>query len=291
MNDCNARSGWVTISRLKRARPGSAAVVTKHWVTTSAGYQQWQIKKKDKKASGADKGAGARRKGAGAAEQAQRQEGRGAQQAAAPEPKLMLHPKRRFRAVAAALRSGNHAGVDARVKIDNRMRAPRLSKIVINLALGDARENVKVLDGATEELRLIAGQKPVITKARRAISNFKLREGMPIGTMVTLRRERMYEFVDRLVNVALPACATSAAMSDKPSTDAELLARHPRAYDFSRAQSRQGRHGQGDDDFNNHHRAHRQRGLYAAARDGHAISRCRRRTRHGPDGGLKGAGR
>jgi large subunit ribosomal protein L5 len=101
------------------------------------------------------------------------------------------------------------------LKIDNRMRTPRLAKIVINMALGEARENVKLLDGAAEELRLITGQKPVITRARRAISNFKLREGMPIGTMVTLRRERMYEFFDRLVNIALPRVRDFRGVSDK----------------------------------------------------------------------------
>jgi large subunit ribosomal protein L5 len=101
------------------------------------------------------------------------------------------------------------------LKIENRMRAPRLVKVVINLALGEARENVKLLDGAAEELRLITGQKPVITRARRAISNFKLREGMPIGTMVTLRRERMYEFFDRLVNIALPRVRDFRGVSDK----------------------------------------------------------------------------
>jgi large subunit ribosomal protein L5 len=95
------------------------------------------------------------------------------------------------------------------------MRAPRLAKIVINLALGDARENVKLLDAAAEELRVITGQKPVITKARKAISNFKLREGMPIGTMVTLRRDRMYEFFDRLVNIALPRVRDFRGVSDK----------------------------------------------------------------------------
>src|SRR5439155_5080617 len=83
------------------------------------------------------------------------------------------------------------------LKIENRFRAPRLAKIVINMALGEARDNVKILDAAVEELKQITGQKPVITRARKAISNFKLREGMPIGAMVTLRRERMYEFFDR----------------------------------------------------------------------------------------------
>jgi large subunit ribosomal protein L5 len=101
------------------------------------------------------------------------------------------------------------------LKIDNRMRVPRLQKIVINMALGEARENVKILDAAVEELRQITGQKPVITKARKAISNFKLREGMPIGVMITLRRERMWEFFDRLVNVALPRVRDFRGISDK----------------------------------------------------------------------------
>ena len=101
------------------------------------------------------------------------------------------------------------------LKIENRMRAPRLQKIVINMALNEARENVKILDGALEELRQICGQKPVMTRARKAISNFKLREGMPIGVMVTLRRDRMYEFFDRLVNIALPRVRDFRGVSDK----------------------------------------------------------------------------
>ena len=86
----------------------------------------------------------------------------------------------------------------------NRMEVPRLEKIVVNMGLGEAIQNIKVLDNAVEELSLIVGQKPVITKARRSIATFKLRKGMSIGCRVTLRRERMYEFFDRLVNVALP---------------------------------------------------------------------------------------
>lgn len=86
----------------------------------------------------------------------------------------------------------------------NRMEIPRLEKIVVNMGLGEAIQNIKVLDKAVEELSLIVGQKPVITKARRSIATFKLRKGMSIGCRVTLRRERMYEFFDRLVNVALP---------------------------------------------------------------------------------------
>lgn len=101
------------------------------------------------------------------------------------------------------------------LKIENRMRAPRLQKIVINMALNEARENVKILDAALEELRQICGQKPVMTRARKAISNFKLREGMPIGVMLTLRRERMYEFFDRLVNIALPRVRDFRGVSDK----------------------------------------------------------------------------
>jgi len=84
------------------------------------------------------------------------------------------------------------------------MAVPRLEKVILNMGLGEAIFNIKVLDKGVEELSLIAGQKAVITKARRSIAGFKLREGMPIGCMVTLRRERMLEFLDKLFNVALP---------------------------------------------------------------------------------------
>jgi large subunit ribosomal protein L5 len=84
------------------------------------------------------------------------------------------------------------------------MQIPRLDKIVINMGCGDAVENSKVLDDAVEDLTIIAGQKPVVTKAKKSIANFKLREGMPIGVKVTLRGERMYEFFDKLVSIALP---------------------------------------------------------------------------------------
>jgi len=86
----------------------------------------------------------------------------------------------------------------------NDMQVPHLEKIVINIGLGEAIQNIKALDNASSELALIAGQKPIITRARRSISNFKLRAGMPIGCSVTLRRERMFEFLDRLLNVSLP---------------------------------------------------------------------------------------
>jgi large subunit ribosomal protein L5 len=86
----------------------------------------------------------------------------------------------------------------------NTMAVPKLDKIVINMGLGEAIQNIKILDSAVEELAFIAGQRPVITKARRSVAQFKLREGMSIGCMVTLHREMMYEFFDRLVNIALP---------------------------------------------------------------------------------------
>jgi len=86
----------------------------------------------------------------------------------------------------------------------NPMQVPKMEKIVINMGLGAAIENVKIIDGAVQELAMITGQKPVITKAKKSIATFKLRQGMSIGCSVTLRKEMMYEFFDRLVNVALP---------------------------------------------------------------------------------------
>ena len=86
----------------------------------------------------------------------------------------------------------------------NRMAVPRLSKVTVNIGLGEASQNIKLLDTAAQELGLIAGQKPVITRAKKSIANFKIRKGMPIGCMVTLRGERMYEFLDRLANIVLP---------------------------------------------------------------------------------------
>lgn len=86
----------------------------------------------------------------------------------------------------------------------NVMQAPKLEKIVVNVGMGDAIQNVKLLDAVSADLAAISGQKPVICRAKKAISNFKLRAGMPIGCMVTLRKARLYEFFDRLVNVAIP---------------------------------------------------------------------------------------
>jgi large subunit ribosomal protein L5 len=97
----------------------------------------------------------------------------------------------------------------------NVMEVPRLQKVVVNMGLGEAIQNIKVLDSAAEELGRITGQKAVITKARRSIASFKLREGMSIGCMVTLRRDRMYEFLDRLINVAIPRVRDFRGLSSR----------------------------------------------------------------------------
>jgi len=97
----------------------------------------------------------------------------------------------------------------------NVMEVPKLVKIVLNMGLGEAIQNVKILDSAVEELSAIAGQKPVITKAKKSIAGFKLRQGMPIGCCVTLRRDRMFEFLDRLVTVSLPRVRDFKGISGK----------------------------------------------------------------------------
>jgi large subunit ribosomal protein L5 len=97
----------------------------------------------------------------------------------------------------------------------NIMQVPRIEKIVVNMGLGEAIQNVKILDSASEELAVITGQKTVITKAKKSIASFKLRQGMPIGCMVTLRKERMYEFLDRLMNIALPRVRDFKGVSGK----------------------------------------------------------------------------
>ena len=97
----------------------------------------------------------------------------------------------------------------------NVMEVPRIEKIVVNMGLGEAIQNIKILDSASDELGVVTGQKAVITRARKSIANFKLREGMPIGCKVTLRRDKMYEFLDRLVNVALPRVRDFKGVSKK----------------------------------------------------------------------------
>ena len=94
--------------------------------------------------------------------------------------------------------------------IKNPMAIPRVEKIVVNMGMGEAIANAKILDTAADELRAIVGQKPVITKAKKSIASFKLRQGMPIGVMVTLRGDRMYEFLDRLVSMRCRVCGTFA---------------------------------------------------------------------------------
>jgi large subunit ribosomal protein L5 len=97
----------------------------------------------------------------------------------------------------------------------NVMQVPRLSKVIVNMGLGDAIENIKVIDAAVEEIGVITGQKPVVTKARKSIANFKLRAGVPIGVMVTLRRDRMYYFLDKLMAIALPRVRDFKGVSPK----------------------------------------------------------------------------
>ncbi len=97
----------------------------------------------------------------------------------------------------------------------NVMEVPKLKKIVLNMGLGEAIQNIKVLDAAAEELKMIAGQKPVITRAKKSIAAFKLRAGMPIGCMVTLRRQRMYDFLQKLINIALPRVRDFRGISGK----------------------------------------------------------------------------
>lgn len=99
--------------------------------------------------------------------------------------------------------------------IENPMAIPRIEKVVVNMGLGEASSNAKILDVAADELRAVTGQKPVITKAKKSIAAFKLRQGMAIGTMVTLRGDRMFEFLDRLISVALPRVRDFRGISGK----------------------------------------------------------------------------
>ena len=99
--------------------------------------------------------------------------------------------------------------------IKNPMAIPKIEKVVVNMGLGEASANAKILDSAGDELKAITGQKPVITKAKKSIAAFKLRQGMSIGTMVTLRGDRMYEFLDRLISVALPRVRDFRGISGK----------------------------------------------------------------------------
>src|SRR5258708_9377191 len=100
-------------------------------------------------------------------------------------------------------------------ELQNKMAVPRLNKIVVNMGMGEATQNSKILDPAVNELGQITGQKPIVTKAKKSIAAFKVREGQAIGTMVTLRGDRMYEFFDRLVNIVLPRVRDFRGVSTK----------------------------------------------------------------------------
>lgn len=106
-------------------------------------------------------------------------------------------------------------GLMEKFNYKNIMQVPKLEKIVLNMGLGEAIHNIKILDSAAEELKAIAGQKPVIRRAKKSIAAFKLREGMPVGCMVTLRKMRMYDFLNKLVNVALPRVRDFKGVSGK----------------------------------------------------------------------------
>ncbi len=103
----------------------------------------------------------------------------------------------------------------ARFNYKNRLEVPHLEKIVLNMGVGEAKENIKTLEAAAAEMAQIAGQRPVITKAKKSVASFKIREGMPIGCKVTLRGKRMYEFFDKLINVALPRVRDFRGVSPK----------------------------------------------------------------------------
>ncbi len=100
-------------------------------------------------------------------------------------------------------------------KYDNIMEVPKLEKIILNMGIGEARDNPKTLEAAVAELAIISGQKPVVTKAKKSVSNFKIREGMSVGCKVTLRGDKMYHFMDKFVNVALPRVRDFRGISDK----------------------------------------------------------------------------
>jgi large subunit ribosomal protein L5 len=121
--------------------------------------------------------------------------------------------------MAARLKEKYHSeikqGLLKELDLGNAMAVPRLEKIVINMGLGEATQNVKIMDPLMADLGAIAGQKPVVTKAKKSIAAFKLREGMPIGAMVTLRGDAMYEFLDRLISVALPRVRDFRGVSSK----------------------------------------------------------------------------
>src|ERR1700686_3874168 len=151
------------------------------------------------------------------------------------------------------------------LELKNTMAVPRLNKIVVNMGMGEATQNSKALDPAVNELGQITGQKPIITKAKKSIAAFKVREGQAIGTMVTLRGDRMYEFFDRLVNIVLPRVRDFRGVSTK-SFDG--LAR---SIDLPGDFLREGRQDEGHERDHRDHGGQRQPGAHAAEASGHAV--------------------
>ena len=154
----------------------------------------------------------------------------------------------------------------------NVMAVPKITKVVLNMGLGEATQNAKIVDVAQDELGRIAGQKAVVTRARKSIAQFKVRQGMPIGTMVTLRGERMWEFLDRLISIALPRVRDFKGVSPKGFDgrgNYTLGLQGPVAVPGNRLH--EGRQGAGDERVGLHDRQDRPGGPAAAAADGPAV--------------------
>ena len=149
------------------------------------------------------------------AERAAKKSGKGGGAAATEETAAAQGPKPGPARLRVQFEKELAAALQKELGLKNSMEVPRLKKITINMGLGEAISNPKLMDSAVEELRAISGQQPVVTKAKKSIATFKLREGQKIGAMVTLRRERMYEFLDRLVNLALPRVRDFKGVSPK----------------------------------------------------------------------------
>jgi len=115
----------------------------------------------------------------------------------------------------------------------NRMQVPKIEKVTLNMGIGEASRDTKQLDGLRDNLAVIAGQQPVITRAKKSIANFKLREGMPVGCSVTLRRNRMYEFMDRFINICIPRIRDFRCAEQFIRWPWQLLNGHTRTIDFS----------------------------------------------------------
>jgi large subunit ribosomal protein L5 len=146
----------------------------------------------------------AQKKAQAAEQAAEPKENKGAAQEKGAPPRLLLH-----------FRNEVAGQLMKKFQYRNIMQVPRLEKIAVNIGVGRATQDPKLLDAAVKELEAITGQKPVVTKAKKSISNFKLREGVPIGCRVTLRRAKMYEFLDRFINVALPRVRDFRGMPDQ----------------------------------------------------------------------------